>query len=84
MGTEKSQPESKQIMLEKRFTEFLALSIDPRIGISWSASETDVWLINTYDIKNYYLLFVISFIFDILCRINDLLQTSFHVFHSAT
>ena len=37
MQTEKSQPVSKQIMLETRFTEFQALSVDPRVGISLSA-----------------------------------------------
>ena len=42
MQTAKSQPEGKRIMPEMRFTEFPALSIDPRVGISWSASETDV------------------------------------------
>ena len=41
MQTEKSQPEGKWIMPETRFTEFPALSGDPRIGISQSASETD-------------------------------------------
>ena len=39
MQAEKSQPEGK--MPETRFTEFLALSVDPRVGISWSASKTD-------------------------------------------
>ena len=42
MQTEKSQPEGKRIMPETRFTEFPALSIDARVGISRSASETDV------------------------------------------
>ena len=42
MQTEKSQPEGKRIMLEIRFTEFPALSVDRRVGISRSASETDV------------------------------------------
>ena len=32
-------PEGKQIMLGTRFTEFLALSVDPRVGISRSASR---------------------------------------------
>ena len=41
MQTEKSQPQGKRIMLETRFTEFQALSIDPRVGISRSALETD-------------------------------------------
>ena len=42
MQTEKSQPEGKRIMPETKFTEFPALSVDPRVGISRSASETDV------------------------------------------
>ena len=41
MKTEKSQPEGKRIMPETRFTDFRALSVDSRVGISWSASETD-------------------------------------------
>ena len=28
-------------MPEMRFTEFPALSVDPRVGISWSASKTE-------------------------------------------
>ena len=39
-----SQPEGERIMPETRFTEFPALSVDPRVGISWSASETDILL----------------------------------------
>ena len=42
MQTEKSQLEGKRIMPETRFTEFPALSVDPRCGISSSASETNV------------------------------------------
>ena len=42
MQTEKSQPEGKQIIPETRFTEFPALSVDPRVGVSRSASETYV------------------------------------------
>ena len=41
MQTEKSLPEGKRIMPESRFTEFPAFSVDPRVGISRSASETD-------------------------------------------
>ena len=44
MKTEKSQPEGKRMMPEKRFTEFQALSVDTRDGISRSASEIDDWL----------------------------------------
>ena len=42
MQIEKSQPEGKRLMPEMRFTEFPALSVVPRVGISWSASEADV------------------------------------------
>ena len=42
MQTEKSQPEGKRIMPETKFTEFPALSIDLRVVISRSASETNV------------------------------------------
>ena len=42
MQTEKSLPEGKRIMPETRFTEFLALSVHPKVGISRSAFETDV------------------------------------------
>ena len=41
MQTEKSQPDGKQIMLETSFTEFPALSVDPRVGIFRSSLETD-------------------------------------------
>ena len=41
MQTEKSQPEGKRIMPEMKFTSFLALSVDPRVGISRYALETD-------------------------------------------
>ena len=33
---EKSQPEGKRIMPETRFTEFPAVSVDPRVNISRS------------------------------------------------
>ena len=42
MQIDKSQPEGKRIMPETRVTEFPALSVDPRVEISRSASETDV------------------------------------------
>ena len=38
----KSQPKGKWIMPETRFTKFPALSVDPRVGFSRSASEVDV------------------------------------------
>ena len=41
MQTEKAQPEGKRIMPETRFTKFLALSIDLRVGLSRSTLETD-------------------------------------------
>ena len=40
MQTEKFHPEGKRIMPETRFTEFPALSVDSRVWISQSASET--------------------------------------------
>ena len=70
--TAKSQPKGNRIMPETRFTSFPAtsfpaLSIDSKVGISRSASGCRYLIIFlTYDIKNYYLSFVISFIFDIL------------------
>ena len=41
MQIEISQIEGKRIMTETRFTEFLAFSVDPSVGISQSAWETD-------------------------------------------
>ena len=41
MQTGKSQPEGERIMPETRFTEFPALSVDPRDGISRSTWEND-------------------------------------------
>ena len=41
MLIEKSQPEGKRMKPETRFTEFPALSVDPWVGISRSALETD-------------------------------------------
>ena len=41
MQTEKSQPEGKWIMPETRFIKFSALSLNLRVGISRSASQTD-------------------------------------------
>ena len=43
MQNEKSQLEGKWIMPETRFTEFLSLSLDLRVVISQSASETNVY-----------------------------------------
>ena len=39
MQTEKFQPEGKRIMPETRFTEFPKFSVDPRAGLSQSASS---------------------------------------------
>ena len=62
-----SQPEGKRIMPETRFTEFPALSIDPRVGISLSnIGDRCLIIFLTYDIKSYYLSFIIFSIFDIL------------------
>ena len=45
MQTQKSQPEGKLIMPETRFTEFPVLFVDPRVGISRSALETNDFLL---------------------------------------
>ena len=66
MQTEKSQPEGKRIMPGTRFTEFPALFVDPRVEISHSAWRPLFDYFLTFVIKNYYLLSVFSFIFDIL------------------
>ena len=42
MEIENSQPEGKRVMPQTRFTEFPALSVDPRVGFSRSALETNV------------------------------------------
>ena len=41
MQSKKFQPEGKQIMPETRFTMFPAISVNLRVGMSRSASETD-------------------------------------------
>ena len=41
MQIDKFPPEGKRIMPETRFTAFRALSVDSKVRISWSASETD-------------------------------------------
>ena len=41
MQMEKYQPNGKWVMPETRFTKFPALSVDPKVGIALSASETD-------------------------------------------
>ena len=41
MQTEESQPNVKRITPDTRFTEFPTLSVDPRLGISLSESESD-------------------------------------------
>ena len=59
--TEKSQPKDKQRMSETTFTEFLALSVDQRFVISWSASETDNWKNRTFiTLYLYYFIYFIS------------------------
>ena len=66
MQIEKSQPEGKQVMPEMRFTQFPASSVDPRVGISLSALDTDVWLFflpATLKIIFYHLSFHIVFTF---------------------
>ena len=70
MQLENFRLEGKRIMPETRFTEFPALSVDARVGISRLCIRNQCLVIClTYDIEKYYLAFDISFIFDILCRI---------------
>ena len=84
MYTDESKPESKRIMPKTRLTEFPALSVDPRVGISRTALETKrpmIYYFITCDIICYYLSFVISFFFLQYTSHNDPPQTSFGDFH---
>ena len=66
MQTGKSQPEIKRIMPETSFTEFPALSVDPRVEITWSSSETDgrlFFLPVTLKIIKYHSLFLLFMTF---------------------
>ena len=77
MQVEKTQPEGKRIIPEISFTEFPAISVDPRVGISRSASEIDVCLFFLpMTLKNiiYHLSFLLFLTF------YDLFRTSFGVF----
>ena len=79
MQTENSHSEGKWIMPETRFTEFPAFSVDPRVGISRSAPETEVrlsFLPMTLELLNIIRHF---FHYDILTSHKDLLRTSFGV-----
>ena len=62
MQTDKSHPEDERIMQEMRFTEFLAFSVDPRLGTSRSASETDDWLFFLPIIGSFHKSFVYYFL----------------------
>ena len=62
MQTEKFQPEGERIMSETRFTEFPALSVDPRVGISRSAiGDRCLIIFLTYDIKKSSFLSFLTF-----------------------
>ena len=66
MQIEKSQSEGEQIMPETRFTQFPAFSVDPRVGVSRSASETSVrlfFLPMTLRIVMYYSLLLLFRLF---------------------
>ena len=65
MQNEKSQPECKRIMPEERLTEFPALSVDPRVEISRSASEIDA-LLSFLPMKSKYITDHSSFLLFIL------------------
>ena len=60
MQTEKFQPEGKRKMSETRFTEFPALSVDPRLGFLGMHRRPLFDYLHIYDISNYLSL-VISF-----------------------
>ena len=53
MQTEKSQPEGERIMSETRFTEFLALSVYPRAGVSVCIRDGCLIIFLTYGIKKF-------------------------------
>ena len=48
-------------MPETRFTRFLAFSVDPRVRISWSVSETGGWLFFLPIIDSFHKSFVYYF-----------------------
>ena len=62
MQTKKSQPEGKRIMPETRFTSFPALYVDPKVGISQSALETDDWLFFLPIIGSFHKSFVYQYL----------------------
>ena len=49
-------------MPEIMFTEFPAFSVDPRVGISRSASQTDYWLLSLPIIGSFHKSFVYHFL----------------------
>ena len=76
MQIEKSQPEGERILSEMRFAEFPELSVDPRAGISRSASKTD-YLLFSYLLLNKMVLVPLSF-YNLLCMIaNSELHSEF-------
>ena len=90
MQTEKSQLEGERIMLETRFTEFPALSVDPKIGISRPTSENNVLLIflsSTLKVVSNHSSFLVFLTFyvasSVILPYIILLRTSFGIFHGA-
>ena len=63
MQTEKSLPKGKRIMPKTRFTEFSALSVDPRMGISLSASTIDdlLFVLHILKIIEVFLFYISRF-----------------------
>ena len=83
MQTERFQSEGKRIMQETRSAEFPALSVDPRFRIfSACIGDRDLIIFLTYDMKNYYLSFVIPLLFNILRRITTIFACHFVVAHA--
>ena len=70
MQTGKSETEGERIMPETRFTNFTAFSVDPRVGRDFSVyiGYRCLIIFLTYDVKDYKISFIISFIYDILRR----------------
>ena len=69
LQTEKSLPEGKWIMLETRLPRFRYFPLTRGLGFLGLHPRPMFDYFFSYGIKNYYLSFVISFIFDILRRI---------------
>ena len=66
MQTEKSQTNSKRIMPETKFAEFPEFSVNPRVGISRSASATEDRFFFLPTIGSFYKTFVNYFSLNVI------------------